>query len=154
MTGCEPQKIPWALRFITKGNVPLHFISSLKYFCSSILKEDDRKKIVPSQTSHLQKHENRKVWSPDLCAVPPLSSRLGRQVQGAHLCTRSGRVCSPVSMASGQQGALSLQLPGDAVLAKGYYTRHHLKLSQQLYSEERGYYCYFPHELYEAGQFQ
>ena len=38
-------------------------------------------------------------------------------------------------MASGQQGALSLQVPGDAVLAKGYYTRHHLKLSQQLYSK-------------------
>lgn len=57
-------------------------------------------------------------------------------------------------MASGRQGALSLQLPGDAVLAKGYYMRHHLKLSQQLYSKERGYYCYFPYELYEAGQFQ
>lgn len=69
MTGCEPQKIPRALHFIIKGNVLLHFISSLKYFCSSILKEDDRKKIVPSQTPHLQKHENRKVWSLLTCVL-------------------------------------------------------------------------------------
>ena len=29
---------PWALSLISEGNVLLRFISSLKYFCSSILK--------------------------------------------------------------------------------------------------------------------
>lgn len=41
-------------------------------------------------------------------------------------------------MASGRQGALSLQLPGDAVLAKGYYMRHHLINSHNSFTAKRG----------------
>lgn len=57
----SPQKIPGAPDFITKGNVRLHFISSLKYFCPGTPKAKMERNSAPSQVPRLPKRGNWKV---------------------------------------------------------------------------------------------
>ena len=76
----QAPETPWSLSLITEGNVLLHFISSLKYFCSNILKGRKTENSSQLNATSSETWTRESLESPDLRVVPPLNSRFKRQV--------------------------------------------------------------------------